>query len=115
MALREPHRMKDFSLRKFGSKEKESKMKVGDLVTLSSYAKNSNDLSAWNERFTPQSHSWLVLWCERIRENPSISDRGLQKMKAHTIMSTGSTRMVRRVGGEVRHTTVKMPIFSATI
>ena len=46
-------------------------MKVGDLVTLSSYAKNSNDLSAWNERIYPTKPQ-LVGLVVRREENPNI-------------------------------------------
>jgi len=46
-------------------------MKVGDLVTLSSYAKNSNDLSAWNERLYPTKPQ-LVGLVVRKEEAPNI-------------------------------------------
>ena len=46
-------------------------MKVGDLVTLSSYAKNSNTLSAWNERLYPTKPQ-LVGLVVRKEENPNI-------------------------------------------
>jgi hypothetical protein len=46
-------------------------MKVGDLVTLSSYAKNSNDLRGWNERLYPTKPK-LVGLVVRIEENPRI-------------------------------------------
>jgi hypothetical protein len=46
-------------------------MKVGDLVTLSAYAKNSSDLSAWNDRLYPEKPK-LVGLVVRIEENPRI-------------------------------------------
>jgi hypothetical protein len=46
-------------------------MKVGDLVTLSSYAKNSNDLSAWNDRLYSKKPK-LVGLVVKIEENPRI-------------------------------------------
>ena len=46
-------------------------MKVGDLVTLSSYAKNSNDLGAWNERLYPKKPKLIGL-VVRMEENPRI-------------------------------------------
>jgi len=46
-------------------------MKVGDLVTLSSYAKNSNDLIAWNDRIYPTKPK-LVGLVVKIEENPRI-------------------------------------------
>ena len=46
-------------------------MKVGDLVTLSSYAMNSNDLMGWNPRIYPEKPK-LVGLVVKIGENPRI-------------------------------------------
>ena len=46
-------------------------MKVGDLVTLSSYGKNSSGLSAWNERLYPTKPQ-LVGLVVRTEEAPNI-------------------------------------------
>ena len=45
-------------------------MKVGDLVTLSSYAKNSSGLSAWNERIYPNKPK-LICIVVKIEEDPN--------------------------------------------
>ena len=44
-------------------------MKVGDLITLSSYAKNSNNLMGWNERIYPEKPKLIGL-VVKIGENP---------------------------------------------
>ena len=46
-------------------------MKVGDLVTLSSYGKKSSGLSAWNDRLYPNKQK-LVGLVVRMEENPRI-------------------------------------------
>ena len=46
-------------------------MKVGDLVTLSSYAINSSDLMGWNPRIYPEKPKLIGL-VVKIEENPQI-------------------------------------------
>ena len=46
-------------------------MKVGDLVTLSSYGKKSSGLSAWNDRLYPNKPQLLGL-VVRTEDNPNI-------------------------------------------
>ena len=46
-------------------------MKIGDLVTLSAYAKNSNDLTRWNDRIYPNKPKLIGL-VVKITENPRV-------------------------------------------
>ena len=59
---------------------KREQMKVGDLVTLSSYGKKSSGLSAWNDRLYPTKPQ-LVGLVVRREENPNIRSWTSKKRK----------------------------------